>query len=162
MRYYLDTEYDGHNGPLISVALISADKSKDIYIICKRYAKDPWVVDKVIPVLYNHDSSKCVETLTDSVGVFLRDFLLFDDDITIISDSMTDIGYFTKAYSTDGDGNYKENPKKKMIFIVENIESFPTEVEGAVPHNAWWDALVLLTKLESQNNILDIVKSGSD
>lgn len=152
MIYVLDTEYDGHNGPLVSMALISADRSKEIYLVCCKHANDPWVSENVISHLDSHKCQIYRETLSEYVGVFLRDFLLFDDDVVIIADSMSDIGYFSRAYSTDGNGNYISNPKKRIRFIVENIESYPTDIEGAVQHNAWWDALVLLDKIENSES----------
>ena len=152
MRYVLDTEYDGHNGPLISMALISDDRSKEIYLVCRKYANDPWVYENVIPHLDSHQCQVHRETLAEYVGVFLRDFLLFDDDIVIIADSMSDIGYFSRAYSTDGDGKYIPNPKRRMSFVVENVESYPNNIEGLTQHNAWCDALALLNKIEDSKS----------
>lgn len=30
-----------------------------------------------------------------------------------------------------------------MTLEVNNVDAYPTELEGAVQHNAWWDAMAL-------------------
>lgn len=149
MRYYLDTEYDGHNGPLMTMALISEDKSKDIYIVTPHIPTDPWVIENVVPLIDNHKAKKLINTTIDGVGVFLRDFLLLDDMVEIVADSLTDIGHFARAYSTRVSGEYCVNYKTRITFVVENVESYPTKVEGALQHNSYWDALALLNKMTS-------------
>jgi hypothetical protein len=37
-----------------------------------------------------------------------------------------------------------------MTFEVHNVDCYPTALEGAVQHNAWWDAMALRAALEKQ------------
>ena len=145
MRFYLDTEYDGHNGPLISMALIREDKQRDIYILCARKAENPWVRENVIPHLNNHKARYQVHTMPERAGTSLREFLLFEDDIDIRCDSVTDLIHFSRAYSTADNGDYVPNPKQLIRFTVINDDD-EIVIPGAVKHNAWWDAMGLLEK----------------
>ena len=63
MRYYIDCEFDGHNGPLLSVAVVRNDLS-EVYIKVLNDATDPWVIANVLPVMGMH-KSKNVQCLPE-------------------------------------------------------------------------------------------------
>lgn len=148
MKYYLDCEFDGVNGPLIAIALIAED-SRDIYIVTDhKNIEDPWVTENIIPILDSHSCTNVFKTTQDWVGALLRDFLIPDDEPVIISDSTADVGYFTRTYGVDIDGAYHRLGKKRISFIVENARPYPSKKEGLTRHNAWCDALALKVKLE--------------
>ena len=49
MRYYIDCEFDGHNGPLLSIALV-AEGGAGIHIRTNEQPRDPWVIENVAPI----------------------------------------------------------------------------------------------------------------
>ena len=51
MNLYLDTEFDGHGGSLISLAL-AGDDGKNWYGIFNAYCGNEWVAEHVAPKLY--------------------------------------------------------------------------------------------------------------
>lgn len=146
MRYYIDCEFDGHNGPLLSIAIVRSDLS-EMYIQVLNDASDPWVIANVLPVIDKHKSTN-VQCLPEvAVGSFLRGFIAFDDDPIIIADSPVDIGRFCRAISTGTSWQWVSTSQPRMTFEVHNVDCYPTTLEGAVQHNAWWDAMALREKL---------------
>jgi hypothetical protein len=148
-RFYLDCEFDGHGGPLLSIALVGEDAS--YYLVTDEVAQDPWVNDHVASVFIKH---RCPDyeylVPPNKVGGFLLDWLDdhgADTHPVIVADSPVDIGYFCRAVSTDADGGWAEVFYRHMTFEVHDVESYPTDLEGAVQHNAWWDAMALRRKL---------------
>jgi len=52
MRYFLDTEYNGFNGQLLSLALVPEDGSEEFYITLEfNDPFEPWVERHVVPFL---------------------------------------------------------------------------------------------------------------
>ena len=149
MKYYLDTEFDGPQGPLISLALVREDCPIVLYLINQEYGRNGvtasevvWVRDNVIPILYDiPKGTQCIEDT--AFGGWLRAFLKFDDNIHIVADSMVDIYRFCKEMTQDSSGEYVSNPHKKITFTVDNVDTYPTDLPGAIQHNAVWDARAL-------------------
>jgi hypothetical protein len=151
MRYYIDCEFDGHNGPLLSMAIV-CDEFVNIHINVINRATDPWVMANVIPVMEMHKATKSVLVHDTAVGQIIRDFLDVEDHPVIVADSPVDIGRFCRSISTNGDGSWASVDFSRMTFEVHNIDCYPTSLDGAVQHNAWWDAMALkhaLTKVAS-------------
>lgn len=142
MNYYLDTEFDGHSGPLISIALVRED-GYSVYIITSRTAQDEWVVNNVLPVLDNHRADEVLEVPEDYAGQILKSFIGNDSNPTIIADSVVDIGRFCRAVSTSQTGTWESVDCPIIEFRVHDVASYPTELAGATQHNALWDALAL-------------------
>ena len=105
MRYYIDCEFDGHNGPLLSMAIV-CDEFVNIHITVINKATDPWVIANVLPVMEMHKATKSVLVHGAAVGQIIRDFLDVEDRPIIVADSPVDIGRFCKAISTNGDGSW--------------------------------------------------------
>jgi len=144
MKYYLDCEFDGYGGHLISLALIGENDSS-IYLVAidSGVPADPWVYENVMPVIYTKDTN--VDPIhsgrfADSISKYLSG----DPDPIIISDWPDDIAYFCKLALT-GPGTMIDVPSLK--FEVHRVDAYPTELAGAVQHNAWWDAKALKFKL---------------
>ena len=51
MRYFLDTEYDGFGGTLLSLALVPEDGGEEFYVVIAGEAEVPWVQRHVMPFL---------------------------------------------------------------------------------------------------------------
>ena len=164
MRYYLDTEFDGMGGDLISLALVREDctleyvladrttapviqRRRSLYLVTKGHARDPWVKDNVIPILdavpdiLTTPSGVVSLTLAEYLPIYLDGFFEGDDDVEVIADWPDDIGHLCKALIT-GPGTMIE-VRPRIRFTVERVDAYPTDLPGAVQHNAWWDAMAL-------------------
>jgi hypothetical protein len=143
MIYYLDTEFDGHNGPLLSIALVSAD-GLSIHLRTTDRASDPWVMQNVEPLMDQHDADMDASNVRPNlIGSLLRRFIADDEAPVIIADSPVDIGRFCRALTTHEDGGWASADYARMTFEVHNVDCYPTTLPGAVQHNAWWDAMAL-------------------
>lgn len=147
MRYYIDCEFDGHNGPLLSMALVT-DGEDSIHIrVNAADPLDPWVAANVIPIMDAHKAKSAAWANPNDVGPIVRAFIGKDDCPTIIADSPVDIARFCQAVSTGAGGGWASTNYPAMRFEVHNVDCYPTTLEGAVQHNAWWDAMALREKL---------------
>jgi len=145
-RYYIDCEFDGHDGPLLSLAMVRED-GVSIHIRTLAEPKDPWVIANVWPLMTEQDAD--FMTMTDWVGGDIRDFIGGDPQPHVIADSPVDIARFCQAVSTGEDGGWASADYERMTFTVENVDCYPTDLPGAVQHNAWWDARALRHKLSA-------------
>lgn len=145
-RFYIDCEFDGHNGPLLSIALV-AEGGRSIHIEADVKATDPWVIANVVPLMDRHDATDCTRVPLNSVGGYIRWFLEGCERPVIIADSPVDIGRFCRALSTGDDGGWASAEFTQMTFEVHNVDCYPTDLPGAVQHNAWWDAMALRARL---------------
>ncbi len=152
MRYYIDCEFDGHNGPLLSMAIIPEHPngvSVHITVNDAPPPSDPWVAENVMSVMSHHDADLLWELPTNDVGDAIRHVLEHDTAPVIIADSPVDIGRFCEALSTGPDGGWQSSEYPRITFEVHNVDCYPTKLVGAVQHNAWWDAMALREKLSA-------------
>jgi len=148
MRYYIDCEFDGHNGPLLSMAIVR-NELNNIHIRVLNDATDSWVIANVLPAMDSHKASQSTNIPEFALGAFIRTFLEGDDHPVIVADSPVDIGRFCKAISTGLGGKWMSAECSRMTFEVYNVDCYPTSLVGAVQHNAWWDAMALRHALTS-------------
>ena len=147
MRYYIDTEFDGFGGPLISMALIREDGRSIYFVIdgAEAAARDPWVIENVLPIL--RDSPEPPWVLSrQNAALYIADQLAGDLNPVIISDWPDDLRHFCDLVVV-GPGQMIDVPRLTMT--VARVDAYPTPIQNAVQHNAWWDALALQHKLES-------------
>ena len=140
--FYIDCEFDGHNGPLLSIAMVRED-GYSIHITCPAEVQDEWVAENVLPILAEHNAHVSMWLAPNEVGPALRAFIGDVDRPVIVADSPVDIGRFCRAISTGKDGGWSSTGYPQMTFVVHNVDCYPTTLEGAVRHNAWWDAVAL-------------------
>ena len=146
-RFYIDCEFDGHNGPLLSFAIVGEVHGglhieTDFDEVC-----DPWVRGNVVPLMDSHKAPQSVTADIFEVGSLLRAYIGDCERPVIIADSPVDIGRFCAAISTGDDGGWSSADYPQMTFEVHNVDCYPTDLPGAVQHNAWWDAMALRHKL---------------
>lgn len=131
MKLFLDTEFNGFGGGLISLALVPEDNSiPEFYCeVLMTEQFDPWVRDNVVPHLV---MPRC---LYSEFQIRLANYLRYvGGGCTIVADWPDDIKYFCMALIT-GPGEMI-NPKGKIIFELDLSISYTS----AVPHNALHDA----------------------
>lgn len=147
MRYYVDCEFDGHNGPLLSIAIIRED-GESLHIETTEPARDPWVVENVMPHMGKHMAGVSLQVPVTMAGRKLVAFIGTDEAPTIVADSPVDIARFCTAISTAAGGGYAPFAFPRMSFEVRDVDCYPTALVGAVQHNAWWDAMALRHRLQ--------------
>lgn len=141
MKYYLDTEFNGFGGELISLALVRED-GEMLYLVNERVHDmplDPWVRDNVYPILTDSPAYPIQATLI-GFPYYIAVFLRGDDNPVIITDWPDDIKYMCQSVITKP-GEMVGIPR--LTFQMERVDAYPTKLEGAVQHNAMWDALAL-------------------
>lgn len=145
-RFFIDCEFDGHNGPLLSIAIVR-DDGDSIHIQTDAEAKDPWVIANVMPLMTRHKAQRSATVALNEVGSVIREFIGADECPVVVADSPVDIGRFCRALSTGSDGGWASADYPTMVFQVHNVDCYPTKLDGAVQHNAWWDAMALKLEL---------------
>lgn len=145
-RFYIDCEFDGHDGALLSMALVR-DNGDSIHIQADVEPMDLWVRRNVLPLMDQHCASKAAKVYLNEVGGVIRAFIGDIQCPVIVADSPVDIGRFCRAISTGPDGGWASADYPGMRFEVHNVDCYPTDLTGAVQHNAWWDAMALRHKL---------------
>lgn len=142
MKFYLDCEFDGWVGALISMALVSEDGDEFYWAINDNegWVKDEWVKANVLPIL--RCDGAAVTQHNDLAGGLER-FLAKAAEHTnahIVVDWPDDVAYFCRAMIT-GAGQRINTPP--LTFEVTRVDAYPTTLAGAVQHNALWDARAL-------------------
>jgi hypothetical protein len=130
MRLFLDTEFNGFGGKLMSLALVPEnDTIREFYKELEiKDQIEPWVKENVVPHLClipcsHHEFQQSLAQYLWEVG-----------DCTIIADWPDDIRYFCESLIT-GPG--------MMLPMLHNIKfelDLGINYESAVPHNALHDA----------------------
>lgn len=146
MRYFLDTEFNGHEGELISLALVS-ESGKELYMACACWKPVPWVAENVMPIVACEGALPLV-TMPDRFGGHIASFLRDDTLPFIISDWPSDIAHFCRAMIV-GPGQMVD--VRSIAFEVMRVDAYPTTLPGAVQHNALWDARALRHKVMAQS-----------
>lgn len=152
MKYYLDCEFDGLGGPLLSMALVS-HTGRSMYVIMD-YApiRDPWVNENVHPVMLEFpigDPYPCILGASPAqLSQALEEFLKGDTDPQIIADWPDDIKYFCAALIT-GPGTMIDVWKIRCKVV--RVDAYPSDLPNAVQHNAWWDAMALRRLMMKRN-----------
>lgn len=151
MRYFLDTEYDGFGGSLLSLALVPEDGGEEFYaVIAHDEVRDEWVARNVIPFLdMVPEALKGPRLLRESAAEALAHWLAFDEAPDVIADWPEDLAQLSMLLVT-GPGKMVHIPALTMRFVP--LHGFSTAANSKVPHNALHDARALrdhiLTHLE--------------
>jgi hypothetical protein len=141
VRYFLDTEYNGIRGALLSLALVP-DAGDELYLTVR--TDEPiveWVEKHVIPYLDMVPEQLRwprlpIPDAADAVERFLR----HDDDPVIIADWPEDVAQFCNLMIT-GQGDMID--VRHLTFKVLPLSNFSTAANSKVPHNALHDARAL-------------------
>lgn len=168
MIYYLDCEFNGYKGDLISIGLAAWDH-RTFYAVLEEYGGvdpseydkmiDTWVAKNVIPVLwpstcFARQTSEGIQPipgsfafrsisrtgLVDALEAFFKD----DMEIHIIADWPDDLKYLCELLIT-GPGTMINIPN--LALGVSRVDAYPTVIPGAIQHNAMWDAIALAEKI---------------
>ena len=142
MRYFLDTEYNGFGGTLLSLALVPEDGGEEFYVTLD--CDDPidsWVDRHVIPFLdMVPDSLKSGRLTRQDAAEAVAGWLAHDEAPDIIADWPEDLAQFAMLLVT-GPGMMRLMPSFTLRFVP--LHGFSTAANSTVPHNALHDARAL-------------------
>lgn len=141
MNYYLDTEFNGYEGALISMALVKEDGDSLYMIFEKPYKIDDWVAENVMPILQDVPPDIWIAHIDfNAAAPLIWRFMHGDESPIIHADWPDDIRHFCDSVIT---GPGKMVPIPSLQFQVHRVDAYPTDLPGAFQHNAWWDAMAL-------------------
>lgn len=141
MRYFLDTEFNGFGGEIISLALVPEEGDQEYYVVLPmREPPNAWVARHVLP--YLRDVPPLLYTELDRVAAAqeLAAYLRVDPDPEIVADWPEDIALFCRLLQP-GDGEIVDVTSLRFHFI--RTPGFSTARNSRVPHNALHDARAL-------------------
>jgi hypothetical protein len=141
LRYFLDTEYNGWGGALLSLALVP-DHGEDLYLTLDwDCALEEWVERNVVPYLDMVPEQLVSPRLNRADAArAIAHYLAGDGDPLIIADWPEDVALFNALLVT-GPGLMAEVPE--ISFRVVQLPGFSTAANSKVPHNALHDARAL-------------------
>ena len=146
MAFYVDFEFDGHGGNVLSAGIVS-DVDDGMHIsVSDAKVTDLWVQRNVMPLMQSHAAPRSHHVRTNEIGYLIREYIGAHDP-TFFADSPVDIWRLCQVLTTDADGAWASCDYSAMGFFVRNVDCYPTDLPGAVQHNAWWDAMALRHKL---------------
>lgn len=142
MRYFLDCEYNGFGGALLSLALAPADGGEEFYVVLAHETPlDPWVERHVLPFLDTVPPGLVSPRLPhEQAAMALAAWLANDPAPELVADWPDDIAYVCRLL-TIGPGRMV--PVPPLTFRLLTLGNFSTAANSAVPHNALHDARAL-------------------
>lgn len=136
MRLFLDCEFDGFDGPLLSMALVG--QGYEWYEVLPHFViKDLWVEKNVIPVLNKKPIEK--DLVQSSLQAFLSKF----DHVEIVADWPDDIKYFCQFLITKPGYAINTPP---LSFVLDRSIKYVSKI----PHNALEDARGIMNSFKSE------------
>ena len=147
MRYFLDTEFNGFGGALLSLALVPEDGDEFYVTLECSEPLDPWVERNVAPYLDTVPVGLVCERLPRArAAESLAAYLASDPAPELVADWPDDFAYFCQLLVT-GPGFMVPVPPLRFRLIP--LQGFSTAANSAVPHNALHDARALRDHLNS-------------
>ena len=135
MRYFVDAEFNGFGGELISFAAVPEDsEAAPFYEAVECHKPVVWVASHVLPVLQTKQ-----RTLAEVARLF-SEFLADDAYPIIIADWPEDIAHAAALLSN---GNGRRLLQTEVEFILLGQSEFSADRTSEVPHNAYYDAVAL-------------------
>lgn len=141
MRYFLDTEYNGWGGALISLALVPEDGEELYLTLVLDVPLEPWVERHVLPYLDTVPSGLVSPRLKRvDAAQMLSHYLSTDQEPLIVADWPEDVAQLAMLLIT-GNGEMVAAPR--LRFEMLRLPGFSTAATSKVPHNALHDARAL-------------------
>jgi hypothetical protein len=135
VRYFLDVEFNGFGGDLISLALVPEDHTVEPFYEALPCADPvPWVALHVMPVLQRDPIPRL--DLVRKLGAYLEE----DSHPVIIGDWPEDIAQLMLMMMT---GPGWRMPSDRISIELLDLPLFDSEAMSKVPHNAMYDAMAL-------------------
>ena len=141
INLFLDCEFNGFNGELISMALVSehGDEFYEVLELPEHIEIDSWVKQNVMPIL----NKKPVDSFVFQRK--LHEFLSNYSEVHIIADWPDDIKYFCQSLIT-GAGMMMSIPSTLTMEIDRSLSNDKSEIL----HNALADARAIMQSWEDK------------
>ncbi|MFL6722230.1 MAG: hypothetical protein ACJ8FT_10580 [Sphingomonas sp.] len=141
LRYFLDTEYNGWGGALLSLALVP-DAGEELYLTIDWTGPlEPWVERNVVPYLDTVPENLVSPRMSRADAArTVAHYLAGDRDPLVLADWLEDIALLSALLVT-GPGVIAEVPRLRFEFAA--LTGFSTAANSKVPHNALHDARAL-------------------
>lgn len=141
VRYFLDTEYNGWGGALLSLAL-AGEKGDEFYAVIDHDGPlERWVERHVAPYFdMVPDALNGPRLSRLAAAQSLAFFLAHDPEPLVVADWPEDIAQFAMLLTT-GPGTMVAIPPPRFELV--SLPGFSTAANSAVPHNALHDARAL-------------------
>ena len=139
MRYFLDCEYNGFGGALLSLALVPEDGTEELYLTfdCADPIH-PWVEQHVLPFLGQvPEALKLPAMDREAAARAIAMYLGHGSEPEIVADWPTDIELFCGLLSF---APGLMVPVPGLRFRLLQLGTFSLAANSAVPHNALHDA----------------------
>lgn len=153
MNLYIDCEWNGFGGELLSMALVPEDPHiTPFHVRIRRPPSlelDPWVAENVMPKI---DALWPRPTWEGHLPHALAAYLANFDEVCIIADWPEDIERFCRALIL--------GPGKRISTPPLSFRIVRVDVVSAIPHNALADAQALALWGRSQH--IELQEDGSD
>lgn len=142
MRYFLDTEFNGFGGELMSLALVPEHGDQEFYALLPLPDRlHPWVERNVVPYLRSVPPGLDGGPMSRlQAANEVAAYLAQDDEPLILADWPDDFAHFCSLLVT-GEGEMA--PVGTLRFELVRSPGFSTAAISAVPHNALHDARAL-------------------
>ena len=138
MRYFLDTEYNGFGGQLISIALVPEAGEEEFYAVLPLpETLHPWVEVHVVPYLRMVPVALYQPMTSAEAGLELARYLAHDPLPVIVADWPDDIAHFCMLLTP---GPAEMVDIDTVHFQLLRTPGFSTAANSKVPHNALHDA----------------------
>jgi hypothetical protein len=138
VRYFLDTEFNGFGGALLSLALVPED-GQEFYVTLE--CEDPvfpWVERNVVPYLDNVPVGLVSPRMTRrEAAEALAAYLASDPEPELVADWPEDLTQFCSLLMI---GPGLMVPVPPLTFRLLPLQGFSPAANSAVPHNALHDA----------------------
>lgn len=133
MRYFLDCEFNGFDGPLISIALVPEREDRgEFYAVLPCHRPTRWVAEHVMPKLGRRFEAR------STVVAALAAYLMPDLDPCLVADWPEDIAHAAALLAFQG-----KRLVPQVRFDLLNLPGFDTASMSQLPHNALADARAL-------------------
>jgi hypothetical protein len=134
MKLYLDCEFNGFGGELISMALLAEDGREWYGILPEPKVWNEWCFEHVLPVLYLPEVPTIVANSREEFRVSFHAFLSNFDKPIIVADWYTDLVHFFHTF--EGADHTKSIAYPCTALLLGDIPEYAPEF----PHNALSDA----------------------
>ena len=142
MRYFLDTEFNGFAGELISLALVPEFGDHEFYAVLPLpETVHGWLRRNVLPYLDAVPQGLAMGPISRAdAALEIAHYLSGDADPVIVADWPEDIAHFCMLLVTSP-GDMVQTGSLRFEFV--SSPGFSTAVNSKVPHNALHDARAL-------------------
>lgn len=131
MKLFIDTEFNGFGGQLMSMALVCEDGREWYQVLPEPRVFNEWVYENVFPILNKEPMTRAEFQL--SLKVFLEQF----DSPTIYADWYTDLAHFFEAMA--GKDHTTSFSFPCTAVLLKDVPDLKAELQ----HNALSDARAL-------------------